>query len=474
MSNAVQVEEFDVVVIGTGEGSKYLAWTMARQGKRVASVERKWIGGACPNMACLPSKNVIHSAKVAQHVQRAAEFGVTANGYAVDMVAVRERKRAMVRGLVDMHLKNFESSGAELVMGSAKFIGPRTIEVSLNDGGIRVLRGANVVIGTGTHATVDATPGLAEARPLTHIEMLELDALPEHLVVVGGGHIGLEFAQAMRRFGSRVTVIERNTRMASREDMDVSEELARLFEDEGIEVLLRAQAVRVSGISGSAVDVTVLQDGVERSVRGTHLLVATGRTPNTKGIGLDVAGVDVDARGYLKVNDRLQTTAEGVWGCGEVAGSPQFTHVAFDDFRVIRDNMNGKDRVTTGRLVPYCLFTDPELAHVGLSEAEAKVQGVGYRLFKIPMMSDLRTRTLSETRGFMKALVAADNDRILGFTAFGVEAGEIMAAMQMAMIGDLPYTAVREAGLTHPTLAEGLIALLSSAPTVHGDVQVGV
>lgn len=466
MSNAI--EEFDLVIIGTGEGSKYLAWTMARQGKRVASVERKWIGGACPNMACLPSKNVIHSAKVAQHVQRAAEFGVHAEGFAVDMAAVRERKRAMVAQLVAIHLKNFENSGAELVMGSAKFIAPKTVEVALNAGGTRVLRGKDVVIGTGTHATIDATPGLAEAKPLTHIEALELDVLPEHLLVLGGGYIGLEFAQAMRRFGSRVTVIERNARMVHREDEDVAAGLQELFQDAGIALVFNAQVQKVTGASGDAVEVTISQDGVERTISGSHILTATGRTPNIAGLGLEVAGVELDERGYLKVNERLQTTAEGVWGCGEVAGSPQFTHVAFDDYRVIRDNLNGKHHVTSGRQVPYCLFTDPEFAHVGMSETQAKAAGTAYRLFKMQMASDLRTRTLSETRGFMKALVAVESDEILGFSVFGVDGGEMMAVIQMAIIGGLPYTAVREAVLTHPTLAEGLMLMFSSAPTVHG------
>jgi pyruvate/2-oxoglutarate dehydrogenase complex dihydrolipoamide dehydrogenase (E3) component len=457
-------EEYDLVVLGSGEGSKFVAWTQAKQGQRVAVIERKYIGGSCPNIACLPSKNVIHSAKVASYFFRSEEFGIRKSGVTIDMSVVRERKRKMVAGLVEMHLDNFKKSGAELVRGSGRFIGPRTVEVALHDGTTRQLRGANVIIGTGTRATLDPIPGLLDSHPLTHIEALELDVVPEHLLVIGGGYVGLELAQAMRRFGSRVTVIEHNSRLVQREDEDVSQGLRTLFEDEGIELVLGAHVKNVSGRSGEWVKLAVEQGGARKTLEGSHLLVATGRTPNTEGLGLELAGVELTAQGYVKVNPRLETTAPGVWALGDVAGSPQFTHIGFDDFRVVRDNLAGGNHVTTGRQVPYCMFTDPELARVGLNETEAKAQGLSYRLFKIPMAADLRTRTLSETRGFMKALVEKDSDRILGFTAFGVAAGEIMASVQVAMIAGLPYIGLREAILTHPTLVEGLVALFSSAP----------
>ena len=465
MTTLPAVEEYDLVVLGTGEGAKFLAWTLAREGKRVASVEQRWIGGSCPNIACLPSKNVIHSAKVASYFARAAEFGIESTGYKVNMAAVINRKRTMVKQLLDIHVGNFETSGADLVLGHGYFVGPRLIQVDLNDGTTRQIRGKDVVIGTGTHSNVDATPGLAAAQPLTHIEALELETLPGHLVVIGGGYIGLEFAQAMRRLGSRVTLIERNASLLHREDPDVSAAMESLFHEEDITLLLKASVEEVSGLSGQAVTVTYKQDGVTNTIEGTHLLVATGRTPNTRGIGLELAGVTLTDGGYVKVNERLETTAPGTWAIGEVAGSPQFTHIAFDDFRVIRDNLAGKERVTTGRQVPYAMFTDPELARVGLSETEARAKGMRYRLFKIPMAADLRTRTLSETRGFMKALVA-DDDRILGFAVFGVHGGEIMPVVQVAMIAGLPYTALRDAILTHPTLAEGLVVLFSSAPAI--------
>jgi pyruvate/2-oxoglutarate dehydrogenase complex dihydrolipoamide dehydrogenase (E3) component len=457
------VEEFDVVVLGTGEGAKFLAWTLARQGKRVASVEQKWIGGSCPNVACLPSKNIIHSAKVASYFARSAEFGIESASYKVNMAGVTDRKRTMVKALVDIHVRNFETSGVDLILGRGHFVGPRLIQVDLHDGTTRQLRGENVVIGTGTHAALDATPGLAAAQPMTHIEALELETLPGHLIVIGGGYIGLEFAQAMRRFGSRVIMIERNATLLHREDADVSAGMETLFRDEDIALIMDARVEHVSGISGQAVTVTYTQNGGTKIIEGTHLLVAIGRTPNTKNIGLELAGVALTDAGYIRVNERLETTAPGTWAIGEVAGSPQFTHIAFDDFRIIRDNLAGGNRVTTGRQVPFSMFTDPELARVGLSETEASAKDIPYRLFKIPMAADLRTRTLSETRGFMKALIGED-DSILGFTVFGVDGGEIMSAVQIAMIAGLPYTALRDAILAHPTLVEGLVALFSSAP----------
>lgn len=463
ISHEFIAEEYDLVVLGSGEGSKFLAWTLARQGQRVAVVEQRWIGGSCPNIACLPSKNIIHSAKVASYFARADEFGIETAQNSVDMAKVTNRKRKMVKELVDIHLGNFESSGVHLIRGRGRFIGPKLIHVDLQDGGIRQLHGKRVVIGTGTRAALEAIPGLKEAKPLTHVEALELDELPEHLIVLGGGFIGLEFAQTMRRLGSRVSILDRNDSLLHREDPDVKSGLESLFRDEGIELILDATVEEVKGLSGQSLRITFQHKGEEKMVQGSHILVATGRTPNIEEIGLELAGVELTEHGYIKVDERLKTTADDVWANGEVAGTPHFTHMAFDDFRILRDNFSGAHRVTTGRQVPFCLFTDPELARIGLSESEAKARGIPYRLFKIPMSSVLRTRTLSEMRGFMKALVGED-DRILGFTVLGVGGGEIMSAVQIAMIGDLPYTTVRDAILSHPTLMEGLIVLFSSTP----------
>jgi pyruvate/2-oxoglutarate dehydrogenase complex dihydrolipoamide dehydrogenase (E3) component len=460
-------EQFDLVILGSGAGGKLAAWTYGKQGKRVAVIERKYIGGACPNIACLPSKNIIHSAKVASYFDRAKEFGIDTKGFAIDMVAVRERKRKMVSGLVDVHLEHYKASGTDLIMGSGRFIGPRTLEVTLPDGTTRQVRGTNVMIDTGTHAALEPIPGLAEAEPLTHVEALELGEIPGHLLVLGGGYVGLELSQAMRRFGSKVTIIERHDRLVHQEDDDVTDAIRSLFEDEGIEPVLNTRVKQVSGKSGESVKIVLEQNGAEKTLTGTHILVAAGRVPNTKDIGLDVGGVKLTGDGYVQVNERLETTAPGVWAVGDVAGSPKFTHISVDDFRVVLANIAGGKSVTTNRQVPSCLFTDPELAHVGLSEKAAQTQGIPYRLFKIPMADAvLRVHTLSETRGFLKALVDTNSDRILGFTGFGVGAGEIMASVQIAIIAGLPYTALSDAVIAHPTLAEGIGPLFGSAPSV--------
>src|ERR1700758_4195957 len=466
-----QPEEFDLVILGGGTGSTIAAWTFASEGNRVAVVDRKYIGGSCPNIACLPSKNIIHSAKVVDYFRRSKEFGITDRGFAIDMTGVRDRKRNMVVGLNEMYLENYRKTGAEFILGTGRFVAPRTVEAALPDGSTRQLRGTHVIVSTGTRASLEPIPGLAEVQPLTHIEALELGQVPEHLLVIGGGYVGVEMSQAMRRFGSKVTIVDRNGRLMSKEEQDVCEALRSLLADEDIDILLNARIKQVSGRSGDSVSVIVEQNGIERVLKGSHVLVATGRNPNTEGLGLELTGVELTDRGYIRVNERLQTTAPGVWAIGEVAGSPQFTHISIDDFRVVHANLTGGNRVTSGRQVPYCLFTDPELARIGLSENEAKAQGMPYRLFKVPMETNLRARTLSETRGFVKALVEADNDRILGFTAFSVGAGEILAAVQIAMIAGLPYTALRDAVLTHPTLVEGLISLFSSAASAHNAVE---
>lgn len=459
------LEEYDLVILGGGTGGTIAAWTFAGQGQRVAVIERKYIGGSCQNIACMPSKNIIHSAKVASYFRRSEEFGIAKGDFAVDMRTVRERKRRMVSGWHGVYLDNYKKSGAEFILGSGRFISPKTLEVTLPDGTRRQLRGTNVIINTGTRAALEGVPGLVEVQPLTHIEALELDQVPEHLLVIGGGYVGLEMAQAMRRFGSKVTLVDRNDRLLHREDDDVAEALQSLFEDEGVDLVLKSRIKRVLGRSGESVRILIEKNGngARKTLEGSHLLVAAGRAPNTAGIGLEVAGVELTERGYIKVSERLETTTPGVWAIGEVAGSPQFTHISVDDFRVVHDSITGGKRVTTGRQVPFCLFTDPEFARIGLSEKEANDHGVAYRLFKVPMKAVFRATTLSETRGFLKALVEVNGERILGFAAFGVGAAEIMTSVQIAMGAGLPYTTLRDTILTHPTLIEGLIPLFSSA-----------
>lgn len=459
-----EIEKIENVILGGGEPGKYIAWELARQGRPTVVIERGLIGGACPNIACLPSKNVIQSAKVADLVRHGKEYGQRTGPVATDMAGVRRRKREMVDGLVEIHRKRFAADGLEFLLGEGRFVAPRTIEVSIASGGARRIEAERVFLDLGTHATLPQVPGLAAAAPLTHVEALELDRLPEHLIVLGGGYVGVEFAQAFRRFGSRVTVVEHGPQLLVREDADASNAIRAIFEQDGIDVILDAEMRAVEGHSGDRVRVRLRTAVGERVLEGSDVLAATGRAPNTSGIGLDLAGVELGPRGYIKVNERLEASAPAVWAMGECAGSPQFTHVAFDDFRIVRDNLAGGKRTTRDRVIPYCVFIDPELGRVGLNETEAKQKGVDVRVIRMTMASVLRARTLGLTRGFMKILLDAGSDRILGFTMLGPDAGEVMAVVQTAMLAGLPYTALRDAIFAHPTMAEGLNVLLANAP----------
>jgi pyruvate/2-oxoglutarate dehydrogenase complex dihydrolipoamide dehydrogenase (E3) component len=466
----MSIEHVQNLVIGSGVGGKILTWTLAKQGQKTIVVERLMVGGSCPNVACLPSKNVIYSAKAVWLVHPTRGLGVVSGTMHVDMAGVARRKRQMVDGLVEMHLGNFKDSGAELIMGEARFTEPKTVRVTLNAGGTRLLQGERVFLNVGTRATIPDVPGLAAAGPMTHVEALNLERLPDHLVILGGGYVGLEFAQAMRRFGSRVTIIQHGPRLLEREDPDVAEALLELMTDEGVEVLLQSEVLNVTGHSGTSVVLRVRSGTAERTLEASDILVAVGRTPNTDLLDAAKAGVELDSRGYIRVNEKLQTSAADVWAMGECAGSPQFTHVGENDCRIVLDNLAGGSRTTRGRLIPYCLFTDPELAHVGMTESEARARDIPYRIARLPMALVLRMRTLSQTRGFMKALIG-DDDRILGFTAFGAEASEPMAVVQTAMLGGMPYTALRDAIFTHPTSAEGLIGLFANVPSAPGPRQ---
>ena len=459
-----EAEHFDALILGSGQGGKQLAWHLARSGQRVAVVERRWVGGSCPAVACLPSKNELWSARIAHLVRKAGRFGTVAGAVTTNMARVRQRKQEMVEREIAFHVKAYADTGAELIMGSGRWVAPRTLRVQLNEGGERLLSGTQVVINVGSHAAIPDIPGIQESRALTHIEALELDYVPAHLIILGGGYTAVEFAQAFRRFGSRVTIVESNPRVMAREDPEVVAELARLLGNEGIEVLLNASASAVQGISGDAVRVSVRAESGNRTLEGSDLLVAVGRVPNTADIGLELAGVELDARGYIQVNDRLEASAPGVWAIGECAGSPQFTHVSIDDSRIVQANMAGGNRSTTRRLIPYVLFTDPPLAHVGLTELEAQRQGVAVRVARLPMSNVLRTEATDETEGFMKVLVSANDDRIVGFTMLGAEAGEVMTAVQTAMLAQLPYQELRDAVIAHLTFAEGLGALLANVP----------
>jgi pyruvate/2-oxoglutarate dehydrogenase complex dihydrolipoamide dehydrogenase (E3) component len=457
-------ERFDVLILGSGQGGKRLAWNLASAGKKVATIERQWIGGSCPAVACLPSKNEIWSARVAHLTQQAGRFGTATGQVKTDLAKVWRRKQDMVEREIAFHKNAYQTSGAELVMGSGRFVAPKQIEVALNGGGTRVLAGDQIVINVGTHAAIPGIPGLKAAQPLTHIEALELDVLPAHLIVLGGGYVGVELAQAYRRFGSQVTVLEPGPQLLGREDADVAEEIQNILGKEGIDFRLGAEPIAVHGRSGEKVTVTARTRSGEQRVTGSDLLVAVGRIPNTAEIGLEMAGVEQDNRGYIRVNDRLQTTAPDVWAIGECAGSPHFTHVSVDDFRIVKDNMDGGRRSTGDRLIPHVLFTDPQLGHVGLNESEAQRQGIAVRVARLPMNNVLRTAATDETDGFMKVLVGAEDDRIVGFSMIGSEAAEVMTTMQMAIMAGLPYQKIRDAVIAHLAVAEGFGPLLAKVP----------
>ncbi len=457
------MEHFDALVLGSGEGGKYLAWHLGKSGQRVAVIEDRYVGGSCPNIACLPSKNIIASAQVAHTVRHAAGFGTHARDVAVSMREVQARKRAMVEGLIAMHRQKFKENLTELVMGRGAFVSERTIEVRSPDGGVRRMTADKVFLDLGAFATLPALDGIEAAAPLTHVGLLDLDELPPHLLVLGGGYIGLELAQAMRRLGSDVTIVERAARLLPREDEDIAAILTDALREEGIAIVTNAEVARVSGRSGEAVSLHAAVAGVERTISGTHLLVALGKAPNTVGIGLDHAGVALTEAGYVRVNERLETTAPSVWAIGDCAGTPAFTHMSFEDFRIIRDNLQGGDRSTASRQVPYCLFTEPELARIGLSEQEARAQGIAYRLASLPVASILRTRTTGEPRGLLKALID-DDDRILGFVAVAPHAGEMLPVFQLAMQAKLSFKTLESLVIAHPTYAEGIVGMFAGLP----------
>ena len=459
----MNTERYDIVVFGGGKAGKTLAMNQAGAGKRVAMVEAGMIGGSCINIACIPTKALIRSAQIVEMVRRAEETGLVRAGPATTaMGRVAARTAEVVAGMVEITRHAFEASGLELLLGWGRFTEPRVIEVATAAGPRRVT-GERIYLDLGTRAAIPPIPGLREAAPLTHVEALTLDVLPARLLVIGGGYVGMELAQAFRRLGSEVVVIESGRQLAAREDADVAAAIGDQFAEDGIGLALEARIAEVTGRSGEEVTVR-LADG--QAFTGSHLLAAAGRQPMTGGIGLELAGGELDARGCIRVDERLQTSAPGIWAMGEAAGSPMFTHIALDDYRVAQSGIvggiAGGTRTTAGRMVPYCVFIEPEFARVGLSEAEARQAGIAYRLATLPMDVVPRARTLGERKGFMKALVAADGDRILGFAMLGAQAGEVMAVVQMAMLGGLPFTALRDGILAHPTLAEGLNMLFAA------------
>lgn len=449
---------YDAVIIGAGQAGGPLSTTLAGAGWKTALVERTHVGGTCVNEGCTPTKTMAASARVAYLAGRAAEYGVHTGPVTVDLARVRQRKQAIVDSFRNGSRKRIESTdGVDLLMGEATFAGPKEVDVHLQDGERLRLSAEKIFINTGARAARPALPGLDEVPTLDSTSIMELDRVPEHLLVLGGGYIGLEFGQMFRRFGSRVTIVQRGRQVLTREDADVAEEVAKILREDGVEILLQGQAASVESGSSGGIRMTVRTPDGERTLSGSHLLVAVGRTPNTDGLNLAAAGVETDERGFVRVNDSLETNVPGIYALGDVKGGPAFTHISYDDSRVIRTNLvEGGWATTKGRLVPYTVFIDPQLGRVGMSEREAREQGLNIRVAKLPMSYVARALEVDETRGFMKAVVDADSGQILGAAVLGIEGGEVMSVLQMAMMGKVPYTVIRDGVFAHPTLAESL------------------
>jgi pyruvate/2-oxoglutarate dehydrogenase complex dihydrolipoamide dehydrogenase (E3) component len=455
------VEDVDLVVVGGGKAGKSLAMDRAKAGWSVVMVERDKIGGTCINVACIPTKALVGSARTLRTARRAAEMGVDVGGEpTISLDRLRRHKQSVVDGMVAAHEKMFADSGMDFVLGTARFIAARTVEIQTRIGATRVVRGRDVVINTGTMPARPGLDGIRAAQVWNSETILHLDRLPDTMLVLGGGYVGCEFASMFATFGTRVTLLHGPAQLLPREDPDVARQLAEVLSDQGVDVRLgvRAQAVRREPGHGDVV--VSLHDG--REVRGQELLVATGRDPVTADLGLDAAGVAVTDRGFVVVDDHLRTTAEHVWAAGDVAGSPQFTHASWHDFRVLRANLSGDDMVTTGRLVPYTVFTSPELARVGLTEREARARGRPVRVARLPVAAIPRAKTRHDTTGAWKAVVDADTGQILGAALLGHGSGEVVSAIQVAMLGGLTYRQIRDAVLTHPTMAEGLNLLFDA------------
>jgi pyruvate/2-oxoglutarate dehydrogenase complex dihydrolipoamide dehydrogenase (E3) component len=459
-------EHYDAIVIGTSQGGRFLPVELAKAARKVALVERDQLGGVCVNTGCTPTKTMVASARLAYQARRAAEYGVRIGPVSVDLAAVRERKRAMVAGARQNYASRLAQDGLDLIEGEAHFTGPKSVEIALTGGGTRHISAPVVVIDTGTRSRPLAIPGAGDVPVLDSTSMMELAELPEHLIILGGGYIGLEFGQMFRRFGSEVTIVQHSPRLMKIEDEDVSDEVTAILREEGITVLTSSTPVRVESADGGRLRLTVhAQDG-ERQIEGSHLLSAIGRIPNTEAHTPEAAGIRLDDRGFIEVDEHLETSVPGVYAMGDVKAGPAFTHVSYDDYRILHANLIGHERASTrDRIVPYAVFIDPQLGRAGMTEREARARGHAIRVAKLPMSAVIRAIETGETRGFMKVIVDADSGQILGGAVLGTEGGEIMTMIQVAMLGKLTYAAMANAIFTHPLLAEGLNTLFAMFDT---------
>jgi pyruvate/2-oxoglutarate dehydrogenase complex dihydrolipoamide dehydrogenase (E3) component len=456
------VTHYDAIILGSGQAGNPLATALAAKSKRTAMIERAAVGGTCINYGCTPTKTMVASAEVAYMARRASEYGIKVGEVSIDMSVVRERKRAMVRDWRQGREKSLKQAGlVDLMYGEGSFVAPRQVRVRLNEGGERILTADMVVIDTGLTPIIPRIEGLASVPYLDNTSIMELGEVPKHLLVLGGGYVGLEFAQMFQRFGSRVTVVQSGKQLLTTEDPDIADEIAKILREDGIEILLEARA-EAAAVAERGIRLTIQMKGEKRNLEGTHLLVATGRRPNTDKLNLQAAGIATDDRGFIRVSDKLETTAPNVYAVGDVKGGPAFTHVSYDDYRVLQSNLlEGGNRSIAGRLVPSCVFIDPQLGRIGLSEREALEQGRKVNVARLPMSSVARAIETGKTRGFMKALVDPQTEEILGASILGEAGGEVMSMIQLAMMGKLKFTALRDAVLAHPTLSESLNTLFS-------------
>jgi pyruvate/2-oxoglutarate dehydrogenase complex dihydrolipoamide dehydrogenase (E3) component len=457
-------QRYDAIIIGSGQAGGPLATALGSSGRKTSIIEREHIGGTCLNEGCTPTKTMVASARVAYLARRAADYGVHTGSISIDLGRVRQRKRDIVTSFVAGSTRRIkESKNVDLLMGEAHFTGPKEIEVTLKDGGVLHLSAGLIFINTGARPSSVPLDGIDSVPALNSTTIMELDEVPEQLIVLGGGYVGLEFGQMFSRFGSKVTVVQRGKRLLAREDADMADAVAQILREDGIDVLLETDTVRVAKEEDGAISLTVRTKSEERTINGSHLLIAAGRTPNTDRLNPQAAGLELDSRGNIKVNDRLETNVPGVYALGDVNGGPAFTHISYDDFRIIRTNViEGGNASTTNRMLPYTVYIDPQLGRIGISEEEARAKGYDIKVAKMPMDNVARAIEVDETRGLMKAIVDAKTNRILGAAILGIEGGELMSMLEIAMMGNLPYTVLKDAVFAHPTLAESLNNLFGS------------
>jgi pyruvate/2-oxoglutarate dehydrogenase complex dihydrolipoamide dehydrogenase (E3) component len=450
----VTTEHFDAIILGSGQAGGPLAGAFAKAGKKTAIIEGKHVGGTCINEGCTPTKTMVASGRVAYLAKRAADYGVSTGSISMDMSKVRDRKREIVKSFRESSEKRLRSAdNLDLIEGWGSFTGPKTVSIALNNGGQRTLEASLIFVNTGVRSSLPPIAGIKDVSTLDNVSIMELDSVPEHLLVLGGGYIGLEFAQMFRRFGSEVTIIHNGPQLLAKEDPDIAEEVAKILREDGIEIHFNAETTQVSGKPGAI----QLQLKNGKNLNGSHLLVATGRVPNTERLNLHAAGIEADDHGYIKVNDRLETNIEGIYALGDTKGGPAFTHISYDDYRVIASNLLQKgNRTIRDRMLPYTVFIDPQLGRIGMTETEARSQGRKIRIAKMPMTYVARALETAESRGVMKIVVDAGSEQILGAAILGIEGGEVASAIQLAMMGGLKFTVLRDAIFSHPTLAESL------------------